>query len=504
MPIVGRFVSTSTRSAGCSTSAHFPTISASRRWPSRTEPTPEIWAPVSAASCSAAKGSTPGYAPWPRSGRPSVSSRRAGGQFGADGVLSRDDLEWAAEHLHGEAAAAAAWLIANPAFLAAVATAEGDDDYLEDLYRDGFVDGDGGGWADRAPLALGALDAFEAHVGAWSTLIFSGAEIDIAAHGGETDGVLSKADFEAFLARPDLPPELRAAAQRVLDDGAWHDTGGIDFLSILDWATFVPVLGDAIDGAMMLYYLAKGDMANAVAHGVGLVPIPGLSGGAVKGAKELATSVAARYVDDGVSGVARLTARETTQSFVTATVADEVEDVAAQYTDNPYLLATLNVVVDARLGQAADGYRTGLAAGTGASPSATTTPPTDAEIATSLHDTHMFLEEMNAYIDETNDFLGSLDTQRLPTQEPNAPSCWVRSTGSSPTSTPCSPNEAGYCCCCCCCRRSRASNCPSSIRLGASVITDRAAGPMRAITTSASTEGVAAPANTPRTGATSS
>ncbi len=333
-----------------------------------------------------------------------------GGQFGADGVLSRDDLEWAAEHLHGEAAAAAAWLIANPAFLAAVATAEGDDDYLEDLYRDGFIDGDGGGWADRAPLALGALDAFEAHVGAWSTLIFSGAEIDIAAHGGETDGVLSKADFEAFLARPDLPPELRAAAQRVLDDGAWHDTGGIDFLSILDWATFVPVLGDAIDGAMMLYYLAKGDMANAVAHGVGLVPIPGLSGGAVKGAKELATSVAARYVDDGVSGVARLTARETTQSFVTATIADEVEDVAAQYTDNPYLLATLNVVVDARLGQAADGYRTGLAAGTGASPSATTTPPTDAEIATSLHDTHMFLEEMNAYIDETNDFLGSLDT----------------------------------------------------------------------------------------------
>ncbi len=336
------------------------------------------------------------------------------GRFDADGVMSRDDLEWAAEHLHGDVAAAAAWLLANPAFLAAVTTAEGDDDYLEDLYRDGFIDDDGDWWADAAPLTLGALDAFEAHVGAWSTLIFSGSEIDIAAHGGESDGVLSKADFEAFVARPDLPPEVRDAAQRVLDDGAWHDTGGIDFLSILDWATFVPVVGDAIDGAMMLYYLSKGDMANAFAHGVGLVPIPGLSGGAVKGAKELAAGVASRYVDEGASGVARLTARETTQSLVTATIADEAENVASRYTDNPYLLATLNVVVDARLGQAADGYRTGLAAAPGATRPATATPLTDAEIATSLHDIDLFLEEMNTYIDETNEFLRSLDAPTTP------------------------------------------------------------------------------------------
>ncbi len=328
-----------------------------------------------------------------------------GGDLGADGALSRDDLQWAAEHLHGDAATAAAWLLANPAFLAAVATADGDDDYLENLYRSGFIDGDPDWWADATPLTLGAVDAFEAHVAAWSTIIFSGAEIDVAAHGGETDGVLSKADFEAFLARDDLAPEVRLAAQRVLDDGAWHDTGGIDFLSILDWATFVPVVGDAIDGAMMMYYLSKGDLANAFADGVGLVPIPGLSGGAVKGARELATDIAARYVDEGVSGVARLTARETAQGFVTATVADETEDFASQYTDNPYLLATLNVAVDASLGRAADGYRSGLAGAPAATGSATPAPSTDIEI---LRETDVFLAEMDAYIDETDRFLRDL------------------------------------------------------------------------------------------------
>ena len=65
-----------------------------------------------------------------------------GDRGGNDGIVSRSDLEWAAENLDGDTARAAQWLLDHPEFFTAVETAKHNDDYLRDRGA-GFAADDG-------------------------------------------------------------------------------------------------------------------------------------------------------------------------------------------------------------------------------------------------------------------------------------------------------------------------------------------------------------------------
>ncbi|MEM9204676.1 MAG: hypothetical protein AAGC53_23785, partial [Actinomycetota bacterium] len=139
---------------------------------------------------------------------------------GNDGVVSRSDLEWAAEHLDGDAADAARWLLDHPDFFAAVETAKQNSDYLANGGA-GFAAADGD---SDGKLSIGDIDSYLTKLDTWATLVPYMASIDVAAHGGDLDGFMSKADFEAFLDDQTLPPQVRQAAQQVLDDSAFHES----------------------------------------------------------------------------------------------------------------------------------------------------------------------------------------------------------------------------------------------------------------------------------------
>ncbi len=217
---------------------------------------------------------------------------------GNDGVVSRSDLEWAAENLDGDAARAARWLLDHPELFAAVETAKHNTDYLAEGGAGFAADSD----ETDGKLSLDDVDAYITKLDTWATLVPYMATIDVAAHGGELDGVMSKGDFEAFLDDQSLPPQVRQAAQTVLDDSAYHDTGGIDWDDVLMVASFIPVVGDFVDGAMALYYLSQGDWEQAALSGIGLLPIPGMTGGTVRGAKAAA--------EEAAEELAQRTARE--------------------------------------------------------------------------------------------------------------------------------------------------------------------------------------------------
>lgn len=243
---------------------------------------------------------------------------------GNDGIISRSDLEWAADNLDSAIASAARWLLDHDEFFAAVETANHNNDYL--------ADGGAGFAADAGEtdgkLSLDDVTSYVAKLDTWATLVPYMSTIDIAAHGGDLDGVMSKSDFEAFLDDQTLPPQVRAAAQTVLDDSAYHDTGGIGWDDVLMVASFIPIVGDFVDGAMALYYLAQGDWEQAALSGLGLLPIPGMTGASVRGAKAAAEELSEEFLEEGLETIAQRTARESIEDAGGAVRRTDTEDLA--------------------------------------------------------------------------------------------------------------------------------------------------------------------------------
>ena len=204
----------------------------------------------------------------------------------ADGLLSRGDLKWAVRSADPATAEAAAWLLKNNDFFDQVETALHNDNYLDNPYAGEFAfdpeDRDG-------LMSLDDIDAFVEKNATWARLSPYLSTIDTV-HGDPADGFLSREDFETFLADYDLTDEETAAIQRVLDDGAYH-TKSFNWGLALDAVSFVPVVGDVVDGARAIYYALHGDYATASLYALGLVPLPGMTGSGVRGAVMLSKHV---------------------------------------------------------------------------------------------------------------------------------------------------------------------------------------------------------------------
>ena len=198
----------------------------------------------------------------------------------ADGLLSRRDLRWAAHSADSATAAAASWLLDHDLFFDQVETAKHNDDYLSRVGAGEFpFDPD-----DRDGLmSRDDIDAFLDKTAAWAALIPHAATID-AASSGRADGFMSRADFEAFLGDYNLTAEEADAVRQALDDRAYHTSGGgISMVNLLDVTSFVPVIGDILDGARSIYYALHGDMDTAALFALGLIPLPGLSSSGLRG-----------------------------------------------------------------------------------------------------------------------------------------------------------------------------------------------------------------------------
>ena len=206
----------------------------------------------------------------------------------ADGLLSRRDLRWAVHSADSATAAAAGWLLDHDRFFDQVETAKHNNDYLSRVHQGEFAfdpnDRDG-------LMSRDDIDAFLDKTAAWSALLPHAGAID-AAGSGAPDGFMSRADFEAFLADYNLTEEEANAVQKVLDDRAYHTSGGgIGMVNVLDVASFVPVIGDLIDGARSIYYTLHGDWGTASLFALGLLPLPGLSSSGLRGAKKVVDRV---------------------------------------------------------------------------------------------------------------------------------------------------------------------------------------------------------------------
>ena len=220
----------------------------------------------------------------------------------ADGLLSRRDLQWALHSADSETAEAAAWLLDHDHFFDQVETAKHNDDYLDRAYEGEFAfDPD-----DRDGLmSRDDIDAFLDKTAAWSALLPHLATID-AVDGGAPDGFISRRDFETFLSDYNLSSEEADAVRQVLDDRAYHTaSGGIGLGAMLDGLSFVPVVGDIVDGARAIYYVVHRDYATAALFALGLVPLPGLSSSGVRGALKVVDRVATAARNTGTKAAVR-------------------------------------------------------------------------------------------------------------------------------------------------------------------------------------------------------
>ena len=224
----------------------------------------------------------------------------------ADGLLSRRDLRWAVRSADSATAAAAGWLLDHDLFFDQVETAKQNDGYLDGVHTGEFsFDPD-----DRDGLmSREDIDAFLDKTAAWTALLPHAAAID-AAGDGRGDGFMSRADFEAFLADYNLTAEEASAVRQVLDDRAYHTTGGgVGLGGVLDGLSFVPVVGDVIDGARSIYYSLHGDWGTASLFALGLVPLPGLSSSGLRGAKKVVDRVLAEARKGGMTAGSKMAAR---------------------------------------------------------------------------------------------------------------------------------------------------------------------------------------------------
>ena len=208
----------------------------------------------------------------------------------ADGILSRRDLQWARHSADPATAEAADWLLNHDRFFDQVETAKHNDDYLDRPHDGEFAfdpsDRDG-------HMSLDDIDAFLDKSAAWSRLLPHLIAIDDIEGTGGVDGFISRRDLEAFLSDYRLSPEVADAARKALDDGAYHTReGGVGLGTLLDAVSFVPVIGDVVDGARAIYYAVHGDYATAALFALGLVPLPGLSASGVRGAIKVVGAVA--------------------------------------------------------------------------------------------------------------------------------------------------------------------------------------------------------------------
>ncbi|MDE0665001.1 MAG: hypothetical protein OXH67_05360 [Acidimicrobiaceae bacterium] len=232
----------------------------------------------------------------------------------ADGLLSRRDLRWAVHSAGSATAEAAAWLLDHDHFFDQVETAKHNDDYLDKAHEGEFAFDP----SDRDGLmSRDDIDSFLDKTAAWSALLPHLATID--AVGGEgPDGFMSRRDFEAFLSDYSLSPEEAGAVQQVLDDRAYHTGGGIGLGAALGVVSFVPVIGDIVDGARALYYAVHRDYSTASLFALGLVPLPGLSSSGLRGAKKVVDRVASTFRNRG----ARVAAQEAGQLAMKGTAAN--------------------------------------------------------------------------------------------------------------------------------------------------------------------------------------
>ena len=220
----------------------------------------------------------------------------------ADGLLSRRDLRWAVHSAGPATAEAAAWLLDHDHFFDQVETAKHNDGYLDKAHKGEFAfdPGDRDGLMSRDDI-----DAFLDKTAAWSALLPHLATID-SVGGDAPDGFISRRDFEAFLSDYDLSPEEAGAVEQVLDDRAYHTGGdGIGLGAALDVMSFVPVIGDIVDGARALYYVVHRDYSTASLFALGLVPLPGLSSSGLRGAKRVIDEVASTFRSRGARAAAQ-------------------------------------------------------------------------------------------------------------------------------------------------------------------------------------------------------
>lgn len=183
--------------------------------------------------------------------------------WGGDDIVSQGDLESFVTRTD-ELGEAARILLSNGSLLTMVDTAKNNRDYLANP-DEGFHASGGDG-----RISLDDLDAFEAKMSAYTTLLPYLAAIDTAAQGDPTkaDRFLSQADFEAIAADASLPPEVREAAAAVIVHGAYHRKDGFGWDDVGFWAMeaagVLPVIGEIVDSTRALYALSQGDWKSAL------------------------------------------------------------------------------------------------------------------------------------------------------------------------------------------------------------------------------------------------
>ncbi|MCY3961993.1 MAG: hypothetical protein OXG34_10075 [bacterium] len=205
--------------------------------------------------------------------------------WGGDHIVSRGDLEGFVTRTD-ELGEASRILLTNPSLFTMVDTARNNRDYFSDP-TEGFQASGGDG-----RISLDDLDAFEAKMSAYTTLLPYLAAIDTAAQGDPTkaDRFLSKADFKAIAADESLPPAVREAAAAVIAHGAYHRKDGFGWDDVGFWAMeaagVLPVVGEIVDTTRALYALSQGDWRSALMF-AGRVAMPLGTGKTLSAARAL-------------------------------------------------------------------------------------------------------------------------------------------------------------------------------------------------------------------------
>ena len=186
--------------------------------------------------------------------------------WGGDHIVSRRDLEGFVTRTDrlGDAARI---LLTNSSLFTMVDTARDNRDYLAEP-AEGFAARGGDG-----RISLEDLDAFEAKMSAYTTLLPYLAAIDTAAQGDPAmaDRFLSQADFEAIAADESLPANVREAAAAVIAHQAYHRKDGFGWDDAGFWAMeaagVLPVVGEIVDATRALHALSQGDWRSALMLG---------------------------------------------------------------------------------------------------------------------------------------------------------------------------------------------------------------------------------------------
>ncbi|MCP3939514.1 MAG: hypothetical protein GY708_29560 [Actinomycetia bacterium] len=165
------------------------------------------------------------------------------------------------------------------------------------------------------------------------------------------DAIMSLEDLRAMAGSDLYSEQERLIAARVLefvdDDDSLIDQLGLKGDSGFSWGdlasgalavgSFVPVVGDVIDAGYALYYISQGDWANAGIHGVGLIPVPGVSGTGVRATREAIEELAEIGAKEGGRVVTQKVAAETLRNRVNAEVSEVAGEMVVDVTGNDQL-----------------------------------------------------------------------------------------------------------------------------------------------------------------------